>query len=42
MPKKKRRKRRGRRGKLRRDEYIETNIMTGEARIRRRKKLKLF
>jgi hypothetical protein len=39
MPKK---KRRGRCGKLRSDEYIETNIMTGEARIRRRKKLKLF
>ncbi len=35
-------KRRGRRGKLRSDEYVETSILTGKSRIRRRKKLKLF
>lgn len=39
MPKRKRKKRGG---KLRRDEFVQTNILTGEARIRRQKKLKLF
>ena len=29
-------------GKLRKDEFVETNIMSGEARIKRRKKFKLF
>jgi hypothetical protein len=39
MPKRKGKKRGG---KLRRDEYVETNIMTGEARIKRKKKFKLI
>jgi hypothetical protein len=34
------RKKKKRGGKLRRDEYVETNFLTGEARIRRRKKFK--
>lgn len=31
-----------RKGRLRKDEYPETDIMTGKTRIKRRKKLKLF
>jgi len=31
-----------RKGKLRKDEFVDTNLMTGERKIRRRKKLKLF
>jgi len=31
-----------RRGKLRRDEFVDMNIMSGERKIKRRKKLKLF
>ena len=31
-----------RHGKLRKDEYVETNIVTGQTRIRRRKKFKLL
>jgi len=39
VPRKRGRKRGG---KLRRDEYVETNLLTGEARIRRAKRLKLW
>ena len=39
MPKRKGKKRGG---KLRKDEVVQTNILTGEARIRRQKKFKLF
>lgn len=31
-----------RQGKLRQDEYAQTNIMSGETRIRRKKKFSLF
>jgi hypothetical protein len=39
MPKRKGKKRGG---KLRKDEFVETNIMSSEARIKRRKKFKLL
>lgn len=39
MPNKKGKKRGG---KLRKDEFVQTNILTGEARIKRQKKFKLF
>jgi len=31
-----------RKGKLRKDKYVETNIMSGERKIKRKKKFKLL
>ena len=31
-----------RKGKLRKDEFPQTNILTGETRIKRRKKMNIF